>query len=45
MTDWFKETAPIFPDEKTDHKKIHIFLSDTGYTPFPIPSEIKLKKY
>ena len=42
MTDWFKETVTILQDEKTDHKKIRVFLCDTGYTPIPIASEIRL---
>lgn len=42
MNDWFKETVPIFQDEKANRKKIHVCLRDTGYTPIPIASEIRL---
>lgn len=41
MNDWFKETVPIFQDEKADQKKIHVFPCDTGCTPIPVKLGLK----
>lgn len=41
MNDGFKETVPIFQDEKADQKKIHVFLCDTGYMLIPVKLGLK----
>lgn len=41
MNDWFKETVPIFQDEKADQKKIRVFPCDTGDTPIPVKLSFK----
>lgn len=46
MTDWFKETAPIFWDEKADHKKknkyINFYVTQVIYL-FQLPVKLGFK--